>query len=278
MQMNLDDFKSQLVDQGLIKSNNLEMPKEYYGEVKKNNGFTISNPRKWTQKEIEWVVQKRNEGFPIHAIATAIDRTRESVAIKLKRISKDKDEYNKPHIQDKYKHNAIFYDLVKPKTILDVYAGNCYWTKIHGEEHTLSNDKDQSMETNLHYDSLKLMCHLYHNDMTYDLIDLDPYGSAFDCFDLGIKMANKGIIITFGELGHKRFKRLDFVRDRYDIHSIENLTLDHLVSKVLAIGRMNKKMLIPIFKKEWRAIGRVYFMITEFKQTEQWDTRNGEEE
>lgn len=277
--MNLDDFKKAVVDQGLVKQNNLEMPKEYYGEMKKNNGFTKSNPRNWTEKEIEWCLKKREEGFPIHAIAASIGRTRESVAIKLKRISKDKDEYNKPHVEDKYKHNSIFYDLVKPKTILDLYAGSCYWSKLHGTGNVLTNDKDKTMDTDYHADALKLLCHLYYSEMNYDLIDLDPYGSAFDCFDLAIKMANKAIIITFGELGHKRFKRLDFVRDRYNIEKIEDFTLDLMVNKVLALGRMNKKLLIPIFKKQWKGIARVYFMITEYKQTEQWGTRNkGEEE
>ncbi len=271
-----NDWKNDLISQGLIKQNNLEMPKEFFGTTKKNNGFTKSNPRNWTDDEIKWVSQKREEGFPIHAIAEAIGRTRESVAIKLKRISKDKDEYNKPHIQDKYKHNQIFYDLVKPKTILDLYAGNCYWSKIHDEGNVLTNDKDSTLETDYHSDALQLLGHLYYSQLNYDLIDLDPYGSAFDCFDLAIKMANKGLIITFGELGHQRFKRLDYVRDRYGIENIENFTLDRLVDKVLALGRMNKKLLIPIFKKKWKGIGRVYFMITEYKITEQWN--NGEEE
>ena len=99
----------------------------------------------------------------------------------------------------------------------------------------------------------------------YDIIDLDPFGSAYDCFDLAIKMAKKGLIITFGELGHKRFKRLDFVRRYYGIETLEDFTTDNLIKHIIKIGERNKKILKPIYVKEWRNISRVYFRIENTK-------------
>ena len=68
--------------------------------------------------------------------------------------------------------------------------------------------------------------------MKFDLIDLDPFGSAYDCFDLAIKMAKKGLCITLGELGHKRWKRLDFVSSHYGIDNIDNLTLSNFPAPI----------------------------------------------
>jgi tRNA G26 N,N-dimethylase Trm1 len=105
----------------------------------------------------------------------------------------------------------------------------------------------------------------YSKNNKYDLVDLDPFGSAYDCFDLAIKMATKCLIITFGELGHKRFKRLDYVSRHYDINNINDFTTDNLIKEVIKIGKRNKKELTPVFIKDWRNISRVYFEINNIK-------------
>ena len=53
-------------------------------------------------------------------------------------------------------------------------------------------------------DALKFCCYEYYCGNQYDLIDIDPFGSVYDCLELAIKMAKKGIIVTYGEYGHKR--------------------------------------------------------------------------
>lgn len=93
------------------------------------------------------------------------------------------------------------------------------------------------------------------------MVDLDPYGGAFDCFDLAIKIATKGIAITFGELGHIRWRRFDYVRSRYGISFIEDFIVDNLIKKVILIGESNKKKLTPIFDCKLNKGHRVYFKI-----------------
>ena len=61
-------------------------------------------------------------------------------------------------------------------------------------------------------DALKFCCYEYYCGNQYDLIDIDPFGSVYDCLQFAIKMAKKGIIVTYGEYGHKRWKRYDTVR------------------------------------------------------------------
>ena len=102
------------------------------------------------------------------------------------------------------------------------------------------------------------------------MIDLDPFGSAYDCFDLAVKMAKKGLIITLGELGHKRWKRLDFVRTHYGIKTLDAFTIENLIQHIQAIGERNKKRLIVWQYREWQNTGRVYFTIDRLKVTDQW--------
>ena len=111
--------------------------------------------------------------------------------------------------------------------------------------------------------------------MKYDMIDLDPFGSAYDCFDLAIKMAKKGLCITLGEMGHKRWKRLDFVKWRYGINSLDDFTSDIIIKKIQEIGIRNKKILKVFAKRDWQNISRVWFVIKPYKETSQWDNKIG---
>lgn len=247
-----------------------KMPDEYKGEIKKNGGFTKTAPREWTENEIEWVKQLLAKGYTCKEIAESIERSEVSTQIKIKRLSKKANTYNEEHIADKYQTNADFLNYIQPKTVIDVYAGE---SSFYSGFTVISNDKKENAETDFHLDALKFCCMLYCNDMKADIVDLDPFGSAFDCFDLAVKMAQKGLVITFGEMGHKRWKRLDYVRRYYGIESLEEFTLDALIEKVKEIGARNKKDLIVFAKREWRNIGRVWFEVKPLKITEQWENK-----
>ena len=245
-----------------------KMPEEYKGEIKKSGGYTKTAPREWTSTEIAWVKNLLNDGFTSKEIAISIDRSDVSTAIKIKRLGKKEHLYNSDHVADKYQTNLAFLNYIKPETCIDAYAGE---KSFYADCCTvISNDKDFGFDTDYHLDALKFLCQMYIEGKRADIIDLDPFGSAYDCFDLAVKMAQKGLVITFGELGHKRWKRLDYVRRYYGIERLEDFTIDALISHVQAIGRRNKKELIVFAKKVWRNIGRVWFEIEPLKITEQW--------
>lgn len=165
----------------------------------------------------------------------------------------------------------MFMELLQPKEVLDLYCGvNMRWAN-NCSGNVYSNDKDKSIPCEYHEDAERLINKLWLNGDKFDVVDLDPYGSAYDCFDKAIRIAQKGVIITLGEMGHKRFKRLDYVRYRYDINSLEEFTVGRLITKIQHIGLQHKKELTPIFIKEWNRISRVYFTIKDVKITEQWD-------
>ena len=247
------------------------MPHEYKGDITKNGGYTKHAPRKWTLKEIEWVNMLREKGLSTKQIAECIDRDITQVAIKIKRLGKKAMTYNQAHFEEKYAVNYEFVKMIKPKTVLDVYAGfGSVYKKLNCES-VVSNDKNELSNTEYHLDALDLVCQMYIEKKKFDLVDLDPFGSAYDCFDLSIKIANKALVITLGELGHKRFRRLDFVRRYYGIETLEEFTTENLINHIIKIGNRNKKLLTPVFIKKWRNISRVYFKVEKIKITEQWN-------
>lgn len=207
------------------------------------------------------------DGYTAKEIAISLGRSETSVSIKIKRIGKKQNTYNQNHIVEKVELNKAFLEEIKPKNILDLYCGS---PSFYRNENVTTNDIDKSVPADYHNDAFKLICKLYYENKKYDLIDLDPFGSAYDCFDLAIKMANKGLAITLGELGHKRWKRLDYVRRYYGINDLENFTIENLIEHIQKIGLRNKKRLIIWNYKEWQNIGRVYFKVEKVKITEQW--------
>jgi len=237
-----------------------KMPEEYKGGYRKRSNKTGYDPRIWTKKEIEWVYMLKEKGLSNTEIAECIDRDITQVSIKIKRVAKKDKGYNRRHVDEKYSTNELFFDMIKPKSVLDVYSGPESWYFKKGIKLT-SNDKDKNYAANFNMDALEFLCKMFCERKKFDLIDLDPFGSAYDCFDLSIKMAKKALIITLGEMGHKRFKRFDFVRRYYGIEKLESFTSDKLVEEIIKIGVRNKKKLVPIFVKDWRNISRVYFKI-----------------
>ena len=84
---------------------------------------------------------------------------------------------------------------------------------------------------------------------------------CFECFDYSLQIAQKGIIITFGEVGHKRWKRSDFVKFRYKINSLKNFNNKKFVDYVVERALIFNKILIPIFEANFKNLLRVYFEI-----------------
>ena len=250
------------------------MPSEYRGTTRQACGYTHTEPREWTEREISWLLQMKADGYTPKQIAESMGRSEVSVAVKLKRIGKQNNTYNCDHVAEKYRLNEEFLQHLRPNSVLDVYCGerNFYNGKV---KELVSNDKNAQIPATYNMTALKLLCKLYVEGWKFDLVDLDPFGSAFECFDLALKMANRGLIVTFGEMGHKRFKRLDFVSRFYGIERMADFTLSNLVAYVQAIAKRNKKKLTVWQAREWRNIGRVWFTIEPLKITEQWEKTNG---
>ena len=84
------------------------MPKEFVGEQLTKTEYVKNAPRRWTKEEIEWCLKLREEGFNVKDIALSTGREEVSVSIKMKRLTKKDDSYNKKHIEEKYKVNEVY--------------------------------------------------------------------------------------------------------------------------------------------------------------------------
>ena len=94
-----------------------------------------------------------------------------------------------------------------------------------------------------------------YNDKHRDL----KYG-----FDFALQIAQKGLVITFGEIVGRRFNRQDFVEHRYGMNYIEDFTTHKLSEYVIKRALIYRKILTPIIKAEMTNISRVYYKIEHF--------------
>lgn len=251
------------------------LPDMFMSPAKRGSFCSDTAPRKWSEEEISWLLDLKRRGFSAEDIAKSMGRTVVSVSLKLKRLGKkDGKRYNASHVEDKYDCNSEFVNMIDPKSVLDLYAGDCWYKKNCPGVHVESNDTDCSRDTDYHENAEMLVHRLYYERKQYDLVDIDPFGSPFECLDLGIKMASRGLVVTYGEMGHKRFKRLDFVRSRYGIKSLEEFTVEKMIAETVRIGERNKKRLTPVIVRNWNRISRVYYKVEPLKVTEQWLKKN----
>lgn len=255
------------------------LPQEFVG--KQNTGLgggNKSSARQWTEDEVTWITKLRKEGYNVRQIAHSVGRTDISVSLKFKRLLKDRNRYNSDHLDEKYEYNDEFCELVKPATILDLYCGeSSYWKNRHPEISVTTNDKNTAFEADTH-EAAGMLCHkLLYERKSYDVIDLDPYGSAYECFECAVQMARKGLIVTYGEMGHLRFKRFDFVRSHYGISKLSEFSIEPMIRETVRIGLCHKKKLTPVRLLNWNRISRVYYTIDTIKTTEQWERRQGEQ-
>ncbi len=239
---------------------------EYYQST---DPYKKTTSRKWTKSEEEYLLELKNNKVPLKKICRILGRRVPSVKMKYKRLQKENGTYNQKHYAEKDKLNRKFVSFLNPSSVLDLYSGG--HNSAYSDCKVVSNDINTNFDCTYNLDALKCIAKLYSENNKFDLIDLDTFGSAYDCFDLSIKMAQKGLCITLGEMGHKRFKRLDFISKHYGIYDLKDFTSDNLIKHIQEIGKRNKKELIVWHKKDWQDISRVWFIITSYKETSQWE-------
>lgn len=240
------------------------------GKELKKGPYTKTTPQEWSKDEVDKLLSLREAKFTLQQISEKMRRSLPSIRYQIKVQKKKNKTYNEENASEKLEFNKLFVEHVKPTTLLDVFAGEQSSYEKLSIPHLISNDKRESSTNTHNKDALKLLCELYADGKKFDVIDLDPYGSAYECFDLAIKMAKKGLVITLGEIGQRRFGRLDFVKSRYGISTLEDLTSDNMIKVIQNIGIQNKKTLTVWRKADWRLTSRVYFTIQRHKITEQW--------
>lgn len=231
--------------------------------------YVKTTPRRWTAAETRWLETQKENGMSVTELAKALDRSEVSVSVKLTRLQKTNDKYNHRFREKKYLANHAFLESIEPKSVLDLYAGHSFWKPL--VERCVTNDTNTDFDTDHHKPAFDFLCELYLQRQRFDLIDLDPFGSAYECLDLSCRLANKGLIVSFGEWGHYRWQRLDFVQSRYGIDSLDDWSVERFTAEVIRIARTHKKRATVVDSLNYGNFLRVYFELEQFKETSQWE-------
>lgn len=237
------------------------MPSEYYGNILIKKSQDTITPREWTELEEEWVWNLKQQGFSDKDISISCNRDKGTVSMKMNRLRQKHNEYNLDHIDEKYKANMEFLEYLKPKSLLDVYCGVNSFYADKNIKLLITNDRNKEVESDYHMDALQFVCKMYGEGKKFDVVDLDPYGTSINSFEIAVQLAKKGIVVTLGELSCKRYKRLDNICRNYDIYSIEDLTTDNLIKNLQRKALKYKKDLVVFKIMEWNGISRVWFLI-----------------
>lgn len=224
-------------------------------------------PKKWSTDEEKQLLELKEKWLNNETVAEIMWRSEISIAIKYKRIHKKDDTYNSKHRIEKESQNDNFINLINPKSLLDVYAWEKFYKKFNIENY-ITNDKDKTKKTDYNLEAFEFISWFYNRK--FDIVDLDPFWSAFDCFDLAIKIASKWLIITFWEYWAKRFKRLDYVKERYWIIDVSDDWILKMTNYIIQRWKIYKKTLIPVISKDFWNIARVWFTVKQEKEFSQW--------
>lgn len=240
-----------------------KLPNEYKGKerIAHHKEYDLKS-RDWTEEEEKWLWDLYKQGYTIKQCAFSLDRGEVATGIKLKRLKKRYNEYNETHLNDKYSSNFKFLKLFNDDIIvLDVFCGVNSFYKNKGFN-VVTNDKDKKIDAMYHMDADKFLDFIISKGDKFDIVDLDPFGASITYLEKALKIADKGLIMTLGELGHRRWKRLDFISKHYsNITKVEDITIDNMIEHIINHAEELGYTLEIVIKKDWGNIGRVYFKI-----------------
>ncbi len=232
-------------------------------------GNSFINGRSWTKEETDYLLYHKKKGATHKQLIETLGRTNHSINCKLKTFKKTAIGKNQPNIIDKYETNKLFIDLIQPNSVLDTHAGKKSYYKTLDIKNVVSNDKLHGKYNNYNLDSLKLLKMLTQN---FDIVDVDPFGQVFDFIDPALKLAKKGLILTYGEFGSKPFHKKGIMGPRpatkrifnnYGFDTINDFNIDYLITKTKEMALKYNKILTVEFAKSSKnkSIWRVYFSI-----------------
>ena len=250
-------------------------PEERWGSFTKQTEFTYTQPRHWVKEETNLLIEWYRKGYSVDAIAQALSRSPKSITNKVRRVKKWViDEYNSPEARDaKYNCNQKFVNMLdKPKSCIDTFAGcGSYWSN-NTKMKVTTNDYNEEFDTMYHMEAERFLAKMYAEKKTFDVVDVDPYGSPFLCIDNAVAIAKKGLILTFGEKGHRQQNRTDYVDKCYGINNIDKLNIKEIINYVKKRAKAYNKVVEEKIIFESNSIWRVYFVVNK-RTTRLYDQR-----
>lgn len=266
----------------LFDYSELKAPASIISDKTKISGWQMTEARNWTADEIRWAVEQHKLGHSKKTIAKALGRSEVSVRLKLNRQTKADNIYNTEKTngadrQAKYQGNQELLEATEATSALDVYAGNSWWKDKVAR--TLTNDISEDFDTDHHQDAHQFLCWVTVEQQQYDIVDLDPFGSPYECLDLAMRIARKGLAVSFGDYGMKRWNRTDYVEPRYGISTIDEYQNGlPFIEEVQRIAKCNHKVAEPIRVIQYGNFLRAYFTLGELRVADEWRKPNAKSE
>lgn len=209
---------------------------------------------------------KYKEGFTLFHLSDKFGLSVNQIKKIISDYKKEINLYNEDHIKEKYKINSEFYFYIKPKTILDLFCGrNRYWSTFFSNfSMVISNDNLEDPyakpDPGYSFNASDLLEKFRYENKKFDLIDIDPYGSPSECIDLGIELADKGLIITIGDYKNalrypNKFK--NYFSKTYGINKpIGQINIDSFID-LIETKSSGKFEVFDICS--WKTCDRIYF-------------------
>ena len=213
------------------------------------------------------IISLFKQGIKMFPIAKQLNIPHFEVVRVLNGYRKKEKTYNKGKFggyANKNKLDKEFVKFLSLNSILDVYAGD---GKKYPKEITTTNDIDKKCKTAYHLDAIELLTNSAIEGYKFDLVDLDPYRSCWRGWKDAIDIAQKGIVISYGDLTVWRYHYQDKefwnpILGSYNnyIDTIHDLKYA-LISRTIEIGKeLDKQLHIWNVFSTWQFL-RVYYVI-----------------
>ena len=213
--------------------------------------LTFKKPRaygnqKWTKEEEQKLLELISQGLPPSEITMYFpNRSKASITNKIRKMRIKYDLYGEDHRKHKYQLAEKWVQEIKPKIVLDGFAGHGNLTKIYLKyantvyaveinktifeklktniENTLGSKAEKSDDNiyiieNPHRKAVLMnsdikdaIYYLGGQNIVFDFIDLDPCGTPMPVIPLLPKLSKENgyVAITFGDFHSYRFRRYD---------------------------------------------------------------------
>ncbi|MFA4663351.1 Myb-like DNA-binding domain-containing protein [Pyrococcus kukulkanii] len=238
-----------------------------------------NNP--WTKEEEQRLLYLLWKGYSPSEIATYFpNRSKVSIKNKIRKMKIKYDLYGGGHRKEKYQLAEEWVRTIKPKTVLDGFAGRGNLTKIYlehaktvyaveikrnifeslkanieeyiGEEAEITDrntyviDNGEKRIVLINSDIKDAVYYLGGQGITFDFIDLDPCGTPIPVIPLLPKILKEDgyLAITFGDFHSYRFKRYDVLAKTVPILFDIRLNEGFIPRNIKNIEEFNKYLIV----------------------------------
>lgn len=242
---------------------NVKLPGIKYGERK----------ARISTYEESLIEDMKRRGFSLKMISFLVDRSESSITSFLTKDNKENYKFGSEKTnKQKYSSNERFLSSLEDvHSVFDAFCGKASWWKMNNPDlQVTTNDLNEKVEADYHQPARYLLHKFSETGQRFDIVDLDTFNNAMEEFIEAVGVAEKGIIITFGD--RRAYKnhtsRKTGVKDLENRIKnkflLEEYEEDLIISRLVDLAwRLADKKLVVQERYSNSGIWRVYFKVVE---------------